>query len=128
MYYTLGQRHGLGIGGSNSGSGEPWFVVDKDVKNNIIYAEQGEHPWLYSKASVASQLTFIAGEPPKKSFDCTAKFRYRQPDQDVHVEIDNGKMYITHKTPQRAVTPGQSAVLYMGDVCLGGGVVDEIIR
>lgn len=128
MYYTLGQRHGLGIGGSNSGSGEAWFVVDKDIKNNIIYAEQGEHPWLYSKASVASQLTFIAGEPPKKSFDCTAKFRYRQPDQDVHVEIDNGKMYITHKTPQRAVTPGQSAVLYMGNVCLGGGVVDEIIR
>ncbi len=128
MYYTLGQRHGLGIGGSNTGSGEPWFVVDKDIKNNIVYAAQGEHPMLYSKASVASNLTFIAGEAPKKSFDCTAKFRYRQPDQQVHVEIDGDIMHITHKTPQRAVTPGQSVVLYDNEVCLGGGIIDSVIR
>ncbi|MBE7092872.1 MAG: tRNA 2-thiouridine(34) synthase MnmA [Clostridiales bacterium] len=128
MYYTLGQRHGLGIGGSNTGSGEPWFVVDKDIKNNIVYAAQGEHPLLYSKGSQASNLTFIAGEPPKKSFDCTAKFRYRQPDQQVHVEIDQGVMHITHKTPQRAVTPGQSVVLYDNEVCLGGGIIDSVVR
>ena len=128
MYYTLGQRHGLGIGGSNTGSGEPWFVVDKDVKNNIVYAAQGEHPLLYSVSSVASQLTFIHGEPPKKSFDCTAKFRYRQPDQQVHVEIDGDKMFITHKESQRAVTPGQSVVLYDSEVCLGGGIIDSVNR
>ena len=128
MYYTLGQRHGLGIGGSNTGSGEPWFVVDKDIKNNIVYAAQGEHPMLYSKASVASNLAFIAGEAPKKSFDCTAKFRYRQPDQQVHVEIDGDIMHIKHKTPQRAVTPGQSVVLYDNEVCLGGGIIDSVIR
>jgi tRNA-specific 2-thiouridylase len=128
MYYTLGQRHGLGIGGSNTGSGEPWFVVDKDVKNNIVYAAQGEHPLLYSVSSEASQLTFIAGEAPKRSFDCTAKFRYRQPDQQVHVEIDGDKMLITHKEPQRAVTPGQSVVLYDGEVCLGGGIIDAVNR
>ena len=128
MYYTLGQRHGLGIGGSNTGNGEPWFVVDKDVKKNIVYAAQGEHPLLYSVASNASQLTFIAGEAPKKSFDCTVKFRYRQPDQQVHVEIDGDKMLITHKEPQRAVTPGQSVVLYDKEVCLGGGIVDSVIR
>lgn len=128
MYYTLGQRHGLGIGGSNTGSGEPWFVVDKDVKNNIVYAAQGEHPLLYSSSSEASQLTFIHGEAPKKSFDCTAKFRYRQPDQQVHVEIDGDKMFITHKESQRAVTPGQSVVLYDNEVCLGGGIIDSVNR
>lgn len=128
MYYTLGQRHGLGIGGSNSGSGEPWFVVDKDVKNNVVYAAQGEHPLLYSSSSEASQLTFIHGEAPKKSFDCTAKFRYRQPDQQVHVEIDGDKMLITHKESQRAVTPGQSVVLYDNEVCLGGGIIDSVNR
>ncbi len=125
MYYTLGQRHGLGIGGSDSGNGEPWFVVAKDIKKNIVYAEQGEHPMLYSGSSTASQLTFISGEAPAKSFDCTAKFRYRQPDQQVHVEIYGDRMFITHKTPQRAVTPGQSAVLYDGDYCLGGGVIES---
>ncbi len=125
MYYTLGQRHGLGIGGNKDGNGEPWFVVKKDIKNNIVYVAQGEHPLLYSSSSVASQLSFIAGEIPARSFDCTAKFRYRQPDQQVHVEIDNGKMLLTHKNAQRAVTPGQSVVLYDQDICLGGGIIDE---
>lgn len=125
MYYTIGQRHGLGIGGSVGSSGEPWFVVKKDVKNNVIYAAQGEHELLYTSSSIASQLTFISGEAPSKSFDCTAKFRYRQPDQEVHVEIADNKMFITHKEKQRAVTPGQSIVLYSGDVCLGGGIIDE---
>lgn len=125
MYYTLGQRHGLGIGGSRDSGGEPWFVVKKDIQNNILYAAQGEHPLLYSASSSASQLSFIAGEAPKASFDCTAKFRYRQPDQPVHVEISNGQMLLTHKNAQRAVTPGQSVVLYDGDVCLGGAVIDE---
>ncbi len=125
MYYTLGQRHGLGIGGNKNSSGQPWFVVKKDIPHNILYAAQGEHPLLYSVSSVASQLSFIAGEAPAKSFDCTAKFRYRQPDQQVHVEIHEDKMLLIHKTAQRAVTPGQSVVLYDHDICLGGGIIDE---
>ena len=124
MYYTLGQRHGLGIGGSNSGNGEPGFVVKKDIQNNIVYAAQGEHPMLYSKNSKASKLSFIYGSAQSNSFDCTAKFRYRQPDQRVHVEICGSEMLITHEQPQRAVTPGQSVVLYDGEVCLGGGIID----
>ena len=125
MYYTLGQRHGLGIGGNKDSSGQPWFVVKKDIPNNILYAAQGEHPLLYSKSSSASQLSFIAGEPPAKSFDCTAKFRYRQPDQPVHVEFHGDKMLLLHRNAQRAVTPGQSVVLYDGEICLGGGIIDE---
>ncbi len=125
MYYTIGQRHGLGIGGSVGSSGEPWFVVKKDVKNNVIYAAQGEHELLYTSSSKASQITFISGEAPSNSFDCTAKFRYRQPDQKVHVEISGNEMFITHFEKQRAVTPGQSVVLYSDEVCLGGGVIDE---
>ena len=128
LYYTIGQRHGLGIGGSQAGTGEPWFVAEKDVRNNILYAVQGEHPILYSKASVASQLTFVSGQAPAGSFDCTAKFRYRQTDQRVHVELDGDTMRLTHESPQRAVAPGQSVVLYDGDYCLGGGVIDSVER
>jgi len=125
MYYTLGQRHGLGIGGEREGDGRAWFVVGKDVEKNIIFVEQGEHPELYSNSSKASQLNFIAGEPPAQEFECTAKFRYRQPDQKVKVKVIGSSMEIEHMTPQRAVTPGQSVVLYMNEVCLGGGVIDS---
>lgn len=89
MYYTLGQRQGLGIGGS--GSGEPWFVAGKDLERNVLYVVQGEkHPALYSKGLLATDLTWISGEPPQSPFRCTAKFRYRQPDQGVivHFEAD----------------------------------------
>lgn len=126
MYYTLGQRRGLGIGGQ--GTGEPWFVVDKDLDNNVLYVVQGEkHRALYSTALDASQMNWVAGEAPAVSFDCTAKFRYRQPDQDVHVTVlENGNIHVDFKEPQKAVTPGQEVVLYDKQVCLGGATIDTI--
>ncbi len=126
MYYTLGQRRGLGIGGQ--GTGEPWFVVDKDLDDNVLYVVQGEkHRALYSTALDASQMNWVAGETPAASFDCTAKFRYRQPDQDVHVTVlENGNIHVDFKEPQKAVTPGQEVVLYDKQVCLGGATIDTI--
>ena len=121
MYYTLGQRHGLGIGGDNDG--RPWFVVGKDVKNNILFVEQGEHEALYSDIAYTEPFNWISGIPASR-FCCTARFRYRQPDQEVEAEVmQDGGVKVTALEPQRAVTPGQSVVLYMGDICLGGGVV-----
>ena len=126
-YYTLGQRRGLGIGGS--GDGRRWFVVDKDLKRNVLVVSQGEDsPKLYSRYTRASQVTWIAPEPPAKdgvAFRATAKFRYRQQDQPVTVVLRGEEMFITSDELQRAVTPGQSIVLYQGDVCLGGGIAEE---
>lgn len=127
MYYTLGQRRGLGIGGQKGGDGGRWFVIEKDLQRNRLVVAQGEDsPKLYTTHCRASQATWIAGEAPAKSFNCTAKYRYRQPDQRVHVETDgNGGLLVTAYEPQRAVTPGQSVVLYDGEVCLGGAIADE---
>ncbi len=126
-YYTLGQRKGLGIGGG--GDGRSWFVVDKDLQNNVLVVEQGEDsPRLFTRYARASQATWIAGDPPVaegEPFRCTAKYRYRQPDQDVTALIAGDELYLSADAPQRAVTPGQSAVLYRGDVCLGGAIVEE---
>jgi tRNA-specific 2-thiouridylase len=127
IYYTLGQRRGLNIGGTKDGSGERWFVVDKDVEHNVLIAEQGETDRLFSKALAATGMNYISGRP-KGSFECMAKFRYRQPDQKVKVTPqENGKELIEFDKRQRAVTPGQYAVLYSGEECLGGGVIDEVI-
>ena len=126
-YYTLGQRRGLGIGGS--GDGRRWFVIDKDLKNNVLVVSQGEDsPRLYSRYVRASQLTWVADQPPARDgemFEATAKFRYRQPDQPVTVVLRGDEMFIESDELQRAVTPGQSVVLYQGDVCLGGGIEEE---
>ena len=126
MYYTLGQRLGLGIGGS--GDGRRWFVVGKDLKTNTLLVEQGEDsPLLYSERTVIEDLTWIAGRPPAEPGEtllCQARFRHRQPLQNVSVRLrEDGLMDIEFETPQRAVTPGQSAVLYQGEECLGGGVI-----
>ncbi len=128
MYYTLGQRQGLGIGGS--GSGEPWFVADKDLERNILYVVQGVgHPALYSAGLNAADVRWISGRPPRFPLRCTAKFRYRQPDQGVTVTSGaNGSCDIRFDQPQKAVTPGQSVVLYDGEVCLGGGVIDKVFK
>lgn len=124
MYYTLGQRHGLGIGGG--GTGEPWFVADKDLENNILYVAQGErHPALYSHGLWASDVNWIV-PPEKEEFTCTAKFRYRQPDQGVRVIIKGLGAEVLFDQPQKAVTPGQAVVFYQGEVCLGGGIIDQV--
>ena len=128
MYYTLGQRRGLGIGGR--GDGRSWFVIGKDLQNNRLLVAQGEdHPMLYSTRCRAEDVTWIGEAPVREgeTLRCTAKFRYRQPDQPVEVTLQDGQLMIRALTPQRAVTPGQSAVLYDNDACLGGGIVTEIL-
>lgn len=126
MYYTLGQRRGLGIGGVKGGAGR-WFVVEKNLAENTLVVLQGEDsPLLYSTVCQAGGATWVLGHPPAVSFDATAKYRYRQADQRVHVEARGDDLLVTAYTPQRAVTPGQSVVLYDGEVCLGGGVVYRV--
>ena len=124
MFYTIGQRKGLGIGG-NSTKSAPWFVAKKDVKNNILYAVQGDKDVLYSTSCEVSNLSFVAGNPPSQVFDCTVRLRHRQKDRGCKVHIDGDNAHVVFVDKQRAVTPGQSAVFYIGDVCLGGGVVEE---
>ena len=126
MYYTIGQRRGLGIGGKSFGSGESWFVIGKDLKRNLLIVQQGEHDELYSTSLDADAINWIAGAAPGREFACTAKFRYRQPDQKVRVQIDGGGAHVTFDAPQRAVTPGQWVVFYDGEVCLGGGPIDRV--
>jgi tRNA-specific 2-thiouridylase len=125
MYYTLGQRQGLGIGGA--GSGEPWFVAGKDLARNVLLVVQGEkHPALYSVSLDATGVNWVAGDAPQ-TFHCTAKFRYRQPDQGVTVQVQaDGGIHVVFDEPQKAVTPGQAVVFYDGDVCLGGGTIDIV--
>ena len=129
MYYTLGQRRGLNIGGKSGGTGERWFVLDKDLKTNTLIVSQGEGKELFSKGLIASGFNWIPEKPSQTEFECFAKFRYRQPDQAVKVKLNGNEVHITFKEPQRAVTPGQYAVLYTQDgYCLGGGVIDTIIK
>ncbi|CAN7562657.1 tRNA 2-thiouridine(34) synthase MnmA [Paenibacillus sp. LjRoot56] len=126
MYYTLGQRQGLGIGGS--GSGEPWFVVDKNLEKNELLVVQGEqHPGLYSKGLTATDVNWISSKKPEGPYTCTAKFRYRQADQGVVITLQpDGSCEVVFDKPQKAVTPGQSVVFYDGEICLGGGVIDKV--
>jgi tRNA-specific 2-thiouridylase len=124
MYYTLGQRQGLGIGGRKNSTGEPWFVAGKDMENRILYVVQGDHPWLWSNKLVAEQLSWVAGKPPVLPCRATAKTRYRQPDQACTITAGkNGQIHVEFDEPQRAVTPGQSVVFYQDDDCLGGGII-----
>lgn len=129
MYYTLGQRRGLGIGGR--GDGRSWFVIGKDLPNNVLLVAQGEdHPMLYATRTTAILPTWIAGHPPMgkgEPLACTAKFRYRQPDQQVRVIIKEETLLVTALVPQRAITPGQSIVFYQGENCLGGAVVENVL-
>ena len=135
MYYTLGQRKGLGIGGGHGKTGEGWFVVKKDLKTNTLFVAQGNDDALYSDALVSNKFNWIPCTPNEKIFECTAKFRYRQPDQNVRVTLrDDGSVYVEFVEKQRAVTPGQYVVLYNKDKdskydnCLGGGIIDSVIK
>ena len=127
MYYTLGQRRGLGIGGH--GDGRSYFVVDKDLKNNRLIVAQGEdHPLLYSRGAVIEQLTWI-DDPAAIATHYGVKTRYRQPDQGAVIEkMDENEAVVSFDERQRAVTPGQSLVIYDGERCLGGGIIREAIR
>ena len=128
LYYTLGQRKGLRIGGLSGGTGERWFVLDKDVKNNKLIVSQGEDDKLFSSSLIATDFNWIPKKPIQNKFTCFAKFRYRQPDQKVEVEILEEKVNIYFAEKQRAVTPGQYVVLYdENENCLGGGVIDKVI-
>ena len=127
MYYTLGQRRGLDLGGiKGEDEGGRWFVVKKDLSNNILYVSHGDESPLYSKSCTVSGFNWIPCKPEKSEFTCTAKFRYRQPDQKVRVHIQaDGTLKIDFDEKQRAVTEGQYAVLYDGENCLGGGVIES---
>ena len=125
MYYTLGQRNGLGIGGRRGAASTAWYVVGKDVAQNVLYVAQGgENAWLQSRHLRASQLSWTAAAPPAAEFRCTAKTRYRQTDQACTVRMQGSECNVEFDSTQRAVTPGQSVVFYRGEECLGGGVID----
>ena len=127
--YTIGQRRGLGIGGGHGKTGEGWFVSSKDMKNNILYVSQGDGEELLSSALISNHINWIPNVPEIKEFDAKAKFRYRQPEQKVHVKLlEDGKVFVSFYEKQRAVTPGQYVVFYMNDACLGGGTIDEVIK
>ncbi|KRB88515.1 tRNA 2-thiouridine(34) synthase MnmA [Noviherbaspirillum sp. Root189] len=130
-FYTLGQRKGIGLGGIKSyqnaeGSSDAWYVARKDVENNTLYVVQGhDHPWLLSGALKSAQASWIAGEPPTAG-QLAAKTRYRQADVPCVLAVDDAERFsLSFDSPQWAVTPGQSAVLYDGEVCLGGGIINS---
>lgn len=126
MYYTIGQRHGLGIGGA----GDPWFVVGKDLKRNVLFVGQNaQNEALYSTSLIADQVSFTTPEQKPQEFRCTAKFRYRQQDTGVTVKLlDNNRAEVIFDEPVRSITPGQAVVFYQGDECLGGGTIDHVFK
>ncbi|MDY4848877.1 MAG: tRNA 2-thiouridine(34) synthase MnmA [Bacilli bacterium] len=127
MYYTIGQRKGLGIGGISGEEAKGWFVAKKDITNNILYVASGdENDYLYSDCCLINNLNFIT-DKPLNGQKLNAKFRYRQEDKPVTIEyIDENTLKLIFLEPYKAVTPGQAAVLYDGDICLGGGLIDKV--
>lgn len=125
MYYTIGQRQGLGIGGP----GGPWFVVGKNLEENVLYVgAEYENDALYSDGLMAADMNWI-NDVPEAPFHCTAKFRYRQKDEGVTVyPQENGTVKVLFDHPERAITPGQAVVFYQDEICLGGGTINEIIK
>ncbi len=126
MYHTLGQRQGLGIGGIRNAGAAPWYVIAKDLADNTLIVAQGrDHPRLYSAGLIARQMHWIVAAPTQPNYRCHAKIRYRQTDQACTLQLlDDGSYQVLFDTPQRAVAPGQSVVFYLGDECLGGGVIE----
>jgi tRNA-specific 2-thiouridylase len=126
MFHTIGQRTGLGIGGQRNGSGEPWYVVGKDLVQNALVVAQGRyHRYLFHRQLQASKLQWIIGYPPKLPLRCHAKIRYRQPDQPcVLKSYQDANIMVCFDELQKAITPGQAVVFYSGDQCLGGGTID----
>lgn len=126
MYHTIGQRQGLGIGGLKDASEEPWYVLAKDLKRNVLVVGQGnEHPWLFSRTLFAGQVHWVNPVEFSGPKQLSAKVRYRQPDQQCSVIPEGDGYRVTFTEPQRAVTLGQSVVFYDGDICLGGGIIEQ---
>ncbi|MBM7342203.1 tRNA 2-thiouridine(34) synthase MnmA [Pantoea coffeiphila] len=127
MYHTLGQRKGLGIGGTKDHSEQPWYVVDKDVVNNVLIVAQGhDHPRLMSVGLIAQQLHWVDREVLRAPLRCVVKTRYRQEDIPCTITpIDDERIEVRFDEPVAAVTPGQSAVFYLDEVCLGGGIIEQ---
>ncbi|MCK5761915.1 MAG: tRNA 2-thiouridine(34) synthase MnmA, partial [Candidatus Izimaplasma sp.] len=129
MYYTIGQRKGLGIGGSKEYGNEPWFVIGKDLKKNELIVGQGfHHPILYSDSCLIDDVNLINNDKFDNKFVYTAKFRYRQADTKVTIKHIGDDLLITFLKDVRAVTPGQAAVIYQEDRCLGGGFIKEVYK
>jgi tRNA-specific 2-thiouridylase len=134
MYHTLGQRKGLRIGGLANAGEEPWYVVEKDLLRNVLIVGQGHnHPRLFSKGLIANQLHWVDRQELSSPINCTVKTRYRQEDVACTVtplatENKEIEYQIDFNEPQSSVTPGQSVVFYQGDVCLGGGIINTLIR
>lgn len=126
MYYTLGQRQGLGIGGVKDAPDEPWYVLDKDLENNILFVGQGhDHPLMLHNTLEAGNLDWCNNKPLTQAIECAAKTRYRQTDQSCRLEpLGEDRCKVFFDEPQRAITPGQSVVFYQGETCLGGGVIE----
>jgi tRNA-specific 2-thiouridylase len=127
MYYTIGQRKGLNIGGQKGDDGGRWFVIEKDLKNNILYVAHGAEEKLYSKGLIMKSMNFIPSKPKEKVLECTGKFRYRQDEQGCTLEFNDDFIEVEFKDRQRAITEGQFAVFYQGDKCIGGGVIEKAI-
>ena len=126
MYYTLGQRQGLGIGGVKNAPDEPWYVLDKDLENNRLIIGQGhDHPLMLHNTLEANQLDWCSNQSLTETILCKAKTRYRQADQGCQViPLGNDRCRVLFEQPQRAITPGQSVVFYQDEVCLGGGIIE----
>ena len=123
MYYTIGQRKGLNLGGN----ADRTFVVGKDLTNNILYVATGdENDYLFSDAALIDTINWISDNKP---LECTAKFRYRQPDNKVYLKyLDDGNILVSYPEKVKSVTPGQACVFYLGEECLGGGIIKEVYR
>ncbi len=128
MYHTIGQRRGLGIGGRAGYRERAWYVAGKDLQNNeLIVVQGGDHPALFASALRLADIHWVAGEAPGLPLHCAARIRHRQPEQRCTLVAEAGGYRLDFQRPQRAVAPGQSAVLYRGDVCLGGGVIERAL-
>jgi tRNA-specific 2-thiouridylase len=126
MYHTIGQRQGLGIGGLSNHPDAPWYVVQKDLDNNVLLVAQGnDHPALFTSSLDTGEIYWVSGAAPATPLSCMAKVRYRQPDQACTISRRGDACRVDFEQPQRAVTPGQSVVFYQDELCLGGGVIER---